>query len=125
REHPVVYYVFDILYYNGFDLMPVDLIHRKTLLQEILESGDVVRYSDHVLGKGEEFFKKAEEAGLEGIIAKHQGSPYVQKRSSDWLKIKTLQRQEVVIAGYTEPRKTRPLFGALVVGLYRDGELHY
>jgi bifunctional non-homologous end joining protein LigD len=124
-EHPVVYTVFDLLYYNGFNLMPAQLVHRKTLLGEIVEPNDRLRYSDHVLGSGEEFFEKARKTGLEGIIAKHQGSPYVQARSSDWLKIKTLQRQEVVIAGYTEPRGARPLFGALVVGLYRNSELHY
>jgi bifunctional non-homologous end joining protein LigD len=125
REQPVVFYAFDLLYYNGFNLMPADLIHRKSLLGEIIEGNGTLRYSDHVAGLGEEFFRKAEEAGIEGIIAKHQGSAYVQKRSSDWLKIKTQLGQEVVIAGYTEPRGARPLFSALVVGLYKDGELHY
>jgi bifunctional non-homologous end joining protein LigD len=125
KEHPVAYYVFDLLYYNGFNLMPAELVHRKTLLREIVEPNDRFRYSDHILGAGEEFFEQARKTSLEGIIAKHQGSPYVQARSSDWLKIKTVQRQEVVIAGYTEPRGARPLFGALVVGLYRNSELHY
>jgi bifunctional non-homologous end joining protein LigD len=125
RENPVVYYAFDLLYYNGFNLMPAALIHRKSMLQEIMVRGDKFRYSDHIVGEGKKFFREAEKAGAEGIIAKHQGSIYLQKRSSDWLKIKTLMRQEVVIAGYTEPRGARPMFGALVVGLYNDGELHY
>ena len=59
------------------------------------------------------------------MIAKRLVSTYVQRRSAEWLKIKTIQQSEVVIGGYTEPRNSRAYFGALVVGLYRDGKLHY
>lgn len=125
KKHPVVFYVFDILYYNGFNLMPASLIHRKALLFETIIANNILRYSDHVVGNGESLFEHARGAGLEGIIAKHQGSAYVQRRSSDWLKIKTQLRQEVVIAGYTRPRGTRHLMGALVVGLYRGSDFQY
>lgn len=125
-EHSVVYYVFDLLYYNGFDLRPAALLHRKALLEEIIEPNRVLNYSKHTTGNGNEAYERAKREGLEGIVAKHQASPYVQGRSNNWLKIKTVLRQEVVIGGYTQPRGTRELFGALVVGLYRrNGKLYY
>ena len=124
-QFPVVYYVFDLLYYDHFNLMPAMLIHRKALLQEILIESDVVRFSQHQIEKGEELFQKARKKKLEGIIAKKQSSLYVQKRSRDWLKIKSVLQQEVVIAGYTRPRGSRSRFGALIVGLYREGQLVY
>ena len=62
---------------------------------------------------------------MEGVIAKLASSPYVQKRSRNWLKMKTVLRQEVVIAGYTRPRGTRTHLGALIVGLYSNGVLTY
>jgi bifunctional non-homologous end joining protein LigD len=62
---------------------------------------------------------------LEGMIAKRASSLYLQKRTRDWLKVKTVQRSEVVIGGYTQPRGSRSNFGALVVGLYRGQDLHY
>ena len=125
NESPVVYYVFDLLYCNGFSLMGAELIHRKALLKEIMEENEFLRYSDHVIGDGVKLFQKASKLQLEGIIAKHQSSLYVQKRTRDWLKIKTVLRQEVVIGGYTEPKGSRIRFGSLVVGLYRDSELTY
>jgi bifunctional non-homologous end joining protein LigD len=121
----VVYYAFDLLYMNGFDLTQGQLIHRKALLEQIVESDELLKYSEHVVEDGKALFKKAAKEGLEGIIAKHQASSYVQRRSSDWLKIKTQLRQEVVIAGYTEPRGSRKHIGALIVGLYENGKLYY
>jgi bifunctional non-homologous end joining protein LigD len=121
----IVYYVFDLLYCDGYDLTSCALIERKAVLEKILRPAGFVKYSDHIEGEGESFFKEIEKFRLEGVIAKRAASLYVQKRSSDWLKIKTVQRSEVVIGGYTQPRGTRSYFGALVVGLYRDGDLHY
>jgi bifunctional non-homologous end joining protein LigD len=121
----IVYYVFDLLYLDGYDLTACALVERKALLEKILRPARFVKYSDHIEGEGESFFKEIEKFRLEGMIAKRAASLYVQKRSSDWLKIKTVQRSEVVIGGYTQPRGTRSYFGALVVGLYRDGDLHY
>jgi bifunctional non-homologous end joining protein LigD len=66
--------------------------------------------SDHIEGDGEAFFREIEKFRLEGMMAKRADSKYVQKRSSDWLKIKTVMRQEVVIGGYTQPRGTRVFF---------------
>lgn len=125
-EHPALYYVFDLVYYNGFDLTQAALSQRKHLLEQILTETSSVQYSRHVQGEGERLFDEVTRAGLEGVVAKHQDSSYVQQRSSAWLKFKVLKRQEVVIGGYTDPRGTRPCFGALVVGLYNEvGALHY
>jgi bifunctional non-homologous end joining protein LigD len=84
-----------------------------------------VRYSDHVLGKGEAFFNAASEQGLEGIIAKKAQSRYSGGRSRDWVKIKCHKRQEFVIGGYTDPQGGRSYFGALHLGLYRGDKLVY
>ena len=121
----IAYYVFDLLYLDGFDLTGCKLIDRKTALEKLLKPSKNVRYSDHIIGAGEDLFREVAKVPLEGMIAKRLESPYVQKRSTDWLKIKTIQQSEVVIGGYTEPRKSRAYFGALVVGLYKERKLHY
>jgi bifunctional non-homologous end joining protein LigD len=121
----LVYFVFDLLYVDGFDLMNCSVVERKAKLEEILRPAKFVKLSEHIAGDGEEFFKHIEKFHLEGMIAKRAASKYVQKRTADWLKVKTVLRQEVVIAGYTEPRGTRSYFGSLVVGLYRGKDLIY
>ncbi len=121
----IVYYVFDLLYLDGNDLTACKLLDRKTTLERILRPSKNVRYSDHIIGEGKKLFEKVAQVPLEGMIAKRLVSKYVQRRSKDWLKIKTIQQSEVVIGGYTQPRNSRAYFGALVVGLYRAGTLHY
>jgi bifunctional non-homologous end joining protein LigD len=121
----IAYYAFDLLYLDGFDLKTCALIDRKNTLERILKPAKNVRYSDHIIGAGEKLFAEVAKVPLEGMIAKRLESPYVQRRSTDWLKIKTIQHLEVVIGGYTQPRNSREYFGALVVGLYHDGKLHY
>jgi bifunctional non-homologous end joining protein LigD len=121
----IVYYVFDLLYVDGQDLTSCPLVERKEVLEQILKPAGFIKLSEHILGDGEAFFKQIEKFHLEGMIAKRAASPYVQKRTRDWLKVKTIQRSEVVIGGYTEPRGSRAHFGALVVGLYRGHDLHY
>ena len=121
----IVYFVFDLLYVDGYDLMSCPLVERKAVLEQILRPANFVKLSEHIAGDGEQFFKQIEKFRLEGMIAKRASSPYVQKRTRDWLKVKTIQRSEVVIGGYTEPRGSRSHFGALVAGLYRGHDLHY
>ena len=121
----IVYFVFDLLYADGYELMPCTAVERKAALKKLLRPASFLKLSDHIEGDGEAFFKEIEKFHLEGMIAKRANSTYVQKRSSDWLKVKTIQRSEVVIGGYTEPRGSRSHFGALVVGLYADKRLHY
>ncbi len=122
---PVVYEAFDLLYADGFDLRPGALADRKALLEARLKPGRAVQVSAHRVGEGEKAFREAQARGLEGIIAKRLDSPYLAGRAGGWLKIKTLKRQEVVIGGYTEPRRSRQYLGALVTGVYENGELVY
>jgi len=121
----LVYYVFDLLYYDGYDLTACTLVDRKSTLEKIIKPAKIVSYSFHIAADGEKFFKQIEKFRLEGMMAKRAASIYVPKRSRDWLKVKTIQRSEVVVGGYTKPRGSREYFGALVVGLYRDGKLEY
>jgi bifunctional non-homologous end joining protein LigD len=121
----IAFYVFDLLHLDGFDLMGCKLVDRKATLEGILKSSRNIRYSDHIIGDGEKLYQEIAKVPLEGMVAKRLESTYAQRRSAEWLKIKTIQESEVVIGGYTEPRNSRDYFGALVVGLYRDGKLHY
>lgn len=122
----LVYYVFDILWLNGYNLMELPLYERKNILQQILPNHAMIRYSDHVEQTGAQFFEAATQQGLEGIIAKAAESPYTPKiRTKQWLKIKSNQRQEVVIGGFTETRGSRSHFGALVLGVYEKNKLIY
>lgn len=120
------FYIFDLLYFNGFDLRLLELIQRKRLLKAIFPKLKNIVYSEHVIGKGIDAFRKAEKAGGEGIIAKQVVSKYhTNKRTKDWLKIKTEMQQEVVIGGYTDPQGSRKGLGALLVGYYRDADFIY
>lgn len=122
----LVYYVFDILWCEGRDIRNMPLIERKRLLQSILPTSSVIRYGDHIQGKGEELFKKVSQQHLEGIVAKKRESAYRENnRGEAWLKIKTHLRQEVVIGGYTDPRGSREYLGSLVVGMYKNGKFTY
>ena len=80
-------------------------------------------YSKHVIGEGTKLFELARKRGLEGIIAKRRDALYQERRSRDWLKIKTQMRQECVIGGWTEARGSRKHFGALLLGVYEGGQL--
>jgi bifunctional non-homologous end joining protein LigD len=120
----LLYYVFDLLYFQGHDLTNLSLARRKELLKNILPSTPKIRFSDHVWKEGVLFYNAAKEKGLEGAIAKHSQSAYeAGRRSQQWLKVKTHLTQEAVIAGFTEPRGGRKYFGALVLGVYEGDEL--
>lgn len=120
------YNIFDILWCDGHDVRDMPLLERKELLQHALPKKSVLHYSDHVLGDGRALFAEMQKRGLEGVVAKKIDSPYRENdRGAAWLKIKTHLRQEVVIAGYTEPRGGRKFIGSLIVGVYDKGELTY
>jgi bifunctional non-homologous end joining protein LigD len=116
----IIYYVFDLIYLDGYDLRRVALNERKGALREILPAGEIVRYSDHQVGQGIALFHLAKQKGLEGIVAKKSNSGYEERRSHEWLKIKITQTVDCVIGGYTEPEGARQYFGSLVLGLYDD-----
>src|SRR5271166_4915698 len=115
---PVLYYVFDLLYLDGYDWRQVPLQERKKKLASLVKSGDSVRYSDHYEKQGKALFEMARAKGLEGILAKKRDSIYQERRTSEWLKIKITHRSECVIGGYTEPEGSRAHFGSIVLGLY-------
>jgi len=115
---PVLYYAFDLLYFDGEDWRRVPLEERKRKLASLVAAGDVVRYSDHYEERGKALFERARQMGLEGIVAKKRTSFYEERRSREWLKIKIRQRLECVVGGYTEPEGSRAHFGSLVLGLY-------
>jgi bifunctional non-homologous end joining protein LigD len=117
---PLTYYVFDLLYCNGFDLRKSPLLQRKELLRQVLLPNQRIRYSEHQLEKGKELFEAAKDQGLEGIVAKQIESSYTGNRTPLWIKLKVVNELEAVILGWTAPRRTRQYFGALVLGLYDD-----
>ena len=125
----LVYMAFDLLHWNGQDLTRARLEDRKAALAALLgprgrEPG-VLRYSDHVVGSGPEFFAEACRLGLEGAVSKRRDAPYRSARSADWVKTKCLKRQEVVIGGFTDPEGSRLGIGALLAGVYEAGRLVY
>jgi bifunctional non-homologous end joining protein LigD len=122
----LIYYIFDILWLNGKNLMDLPLTERKELLRNLIPENEILRYSDHIQGKGIAFYEEAMRQGLEGIMAKKADSTYsTDVRTRQWLKIKTHRQQEAIICGFTEPRRSRKYFGALVLGVFEKGELKY
>lgn len=122
-EIPILYYLFDLIYLDGYDLRQVSLEERKQVLSQILVPNELVRYSDH-FDQGTALFDAAKQKGLEGILAKRRGSCYEERRSREWLKIKITQTVDCVIGGYTDPEGSRQYFGAIVLGLYdKEGRL--
>jgi bifunctional non-homologous end joining protein LigD len=123
----LTFFAFDLLYRDGYDLRSLALTERKRLLREAVGEGSkVIRIGPEVAGGGADFFRQVCKLGLEGAVSKRIDSRYVEgKRTRDWLKVKCLQRQEMVIGGYTEPQGARKGFGALLLGVYEDGKLRY
>jgi DNA ligase D-like protein (predicted ligase) len=122
---PVKLYLFDLMHLGGFNLTKLPLRTRKTLLKKALDFEDPLRYTPHRNENGTAYLKEACQKKWEGLIAKDAGSTYVHSRSKKWLKFKCQNRQEFVIGGFTEPQGGRSGFGALLVGVYQDGELQY
>ncbi|HLY46875.1 MAG TPA: DNA ligase D [Stellaceae bacterium] len=124
----LVFYAFDLLYQDGWDLTEALLEDRKAALAAIVthHGEGLVRYSDHQMGRGPEFFRHVCGYKLEGIVAKRRDRPYRPGRGRDWLKVKCDNRDEFVVVGFTEPAGRRHGFGALLIGYYdKAGRLHY
>ncbi len=122
----LIYYVFDILWLNGYNLKDIPLSERKKILKQNLPFGDQIRYSESFDTNPSEFLAAASKMGMEGIMAKKADSHYIEgERTRDWLKIKAHQRQEVVIGGFTNNEDSSKLFSSLLVGVYEKGKLHY
>jgi bifunctional non-homologous end joining protein LigD len=122
---PVVFYAFDLLYCDGYDLREAPLLHRKQLLQRLLHGSGRIRYADHQPEQGKELFALAKESGLEGIVAKRADSRYVSERSINWLKLKVTQTLDAVIGGWTVARTPAIPLGSLLLGLYEGKKLRF
>jgi bifunctional non-homologous end joining protein LigD len=122
---PVVYFAFDLLYCDGYDLREAPLLERKQLLQRLLFTSDRFRYADHQLEHGKELFALAGQNGLEGIVAKRADSPYVSDRSPYWVKLKITTTVDAVVGGWTEARTAALPFGSLLLGLYQGKKLRF
>lgn len=120
---PLIYYVFDLLSLNGHSLYDQPLIERKKLLKQLVGKNKMIRFSDHVMTKGIDFFKASVQKHLEGIMAKKSDSHYFPgKRTNEWLKIKNHKTADVLIAGYTKPTGSRKYFGSLVLAIIKGKE---
>jgi bifunctional non-homologous end joining protein LigD len=122
---PVALCAFDLVYLDGHDVTGLPLLDRKGLLRDAVEFDDVIRYTIDEQGDSLGRYRRACAAGWEGLIAKQVGSTYTAGRSRLWLKLKCIGEQELVIGGFTEPRRTRVGLGALLVGYYEEGRLRY
>jgi bifunctional non-homologous end joining protein LigD len=122
----IQFVVFDCLQVNGKDLTKMKLVDRKEILKRILPEGGIIKYCDHVLNDGIALFEQTRKINLEGIIAKRMDSKYYSgKRSKEWLKIKNISVDDFKIVGWTDPKASRPYFGALLLAREVDGELVY
>jgi bifunctional non-homologous end joining protein LigD len=120
------YYLFDLMFLDGADVRARSLLERKERLYRLLPKHPLLAFSEHRAAHGTRYFKEAQKQGLEGIMAKRAASLYRSGgRSADWLKIKTARRQEVVIVGFTAPRRSRPYFGSLVLAVHEGHGWRY
>jgi bifunctional non-homologous end joining protein LigD len=123
---PVFLYAFDAPVVGGHDVTALPLRTRKRLLRAAVATGDRLRVSPHRNADGESYLREACARGWEGLIAKRADAPYrVGRRSPDWLKLKCVHAQELVIGGWTDPEGSRTGFGALLVGYHDGGGLRY
>lgn len=120
-----VYAVFDCLYRDGEDLRGRPLARRRAAMEASLGSNGALLASRRLAANGLQAFRIARRRGYEGLVAKDLSSPYVEGRSTKWLKVKVHQEDEFVICGYTEPAGARRYFGALLLGAYAGPELRY
>lgn len=127
QKYPATYIIFDILSSEGANIMHRSLEIRKDLLAQTTFENDHITIIDYLEEKGEAYFRAARKKGLEGIMAKRMGSTYQPGvRSKDWVKIKREVEFDLVVGGFTKGEGWRsPLFGALVVGAYKNSTLVY
>lgn len=124
----IVYYVFDLPFFDGLDLRQLPLAQRRETLCTLVtrHPQESIRFSDAFEEAPQDLLASARRVGLEGVIGKRTDSAYVSRRSPDWIKLKTQLRQEFVIGGYTDPKGSRTGLGALMLGVHdEEGALRY
>jgi bifunctional non-homologous end joining protein LigD len=119
------YVVFDCLYIDGRDLRHEPLAARRTAAESVIDPTTGLMLSRRLPDNGLEAYKVAKKKGYEGLVAKDLSSPYIERRSSKWLKVKVYQEEELVIGGFTKPEGSRRYIGAILLGAYEDGKLRY
>ena len=122
----LVYYAFDLLHLDGWDISGLQLIERKALLEPLLADKPGLQFNGHDTGDGELILKHAGKLGFEGVVSKTIDAPYAPGNRGLWRKAKWLNRQEFIIVGWSDPEGSRPHLGALLLGYYTDdGKLIY
>ena len=125
-EKKLIYYVLNLLRFDGKDLTKLPLLERKARLKKVVSDQLTIRVSDHIETDGKDFFRVMQKQNIEGMLAKDAASLYRQgRRSEEWLKVKTPQRLKVVIAGFTALRGKRLAFGALILEVYENRTFKY
>ena len=120
----IYFYVFDVLWLNGKDLMQIPLSERRNILKQMIPESNIIRLSENFEVSGIELFETAKKMGLEGIIAKKSDSTYSPgNRSKEWLKVKANKRQEMIIGGYTRNDDSSKSFSSLLLGVFEKGKL--
>ncbi|MBX8493237.1 DNA ligase D [Pseudomonas cichorii] len=119
RSQDILYYLFDAPFLKGQDMRERPVEERREALRQVLDKqkSTLLRYSDAFRVGHRNIVESASAMGLEGVIGKRAGSPYVSKRNADWIKLKCRLRQEFVIVGYTAPQGSRSGFGALLLAV--------
>jgi len=127
RSLDIVYYLFDAPFLEGRDQREAPVEERRSALKDALarSKSKLLRFSEAFAANQRDIFESACDLALEGVIGKRAGSPYVSKRSADWIKLKCRLRQEFVIIGYTRPQGSRSGFGALLLAVNDDSGLVY
>jgi bifunctional non-homologous end joining protein LigD len=125
NQGEALFAVFDCLFCDGKDLRHEPLSKRRAVMERAIGSSRTLVPSHRLASNGLEAFHIAKRRGYEGLVAKDLSSPYVETRSSKWLKVKVHQEDEFLICGYTNPTGSRQHFGALLLGAYENGRLRY
>ena len=122
----LVYQVFDLLQLNNKSTTNLTLLQRKQLLKKLLGSNKMLKYSEHIMGKGIAFFNECKKAGLEGIMAKDGNSTYhTGIRTKAWLKLKNIQTADVTVVGFTAPKGSRKQFGSLILAVKKNNDWQF
>ncbi|QHE78777.1 DNA ligase D [Hydrogenophaga sp. PBL-H3] len=118
----MVLFLFDVPFFEGYDLRAVELMHRRTLLKSVLEErgSNAVRFSEDFPASPQALLETACKMQLEGVMAKRSDSTYISKRSDAWLKLKCKQRQEFVVCGFTTRTTGATSIGSLLLGVHND-----
>ena len=125
-EGQLLFYVFDILWLEGMNLMEHPLHERQEILRQLIPESTMIRFSDHIDECGADFFEIAKQNKLEGIIAKNKNAPYLPGvRTKSWLKIKTEERHEAIVCGYTRKKDSDRLFSSLILGIHEGKRLKF